>query len=188
MAKCAECGFLTLREKDTGKLREVDADYRVLGRVPPISGYEELHNYPICFAMAWELMPEVEEAAQKQFEDHSDDWGKYVLVVITRERECSAKCGILGFTKYQQGFTPKEHKEMLDRQWMIEREDKRDTDIREWQVRESRSNRKWRMAEFFIALIALILVVMAAYIERGGQPTINIITQNPPEVTIEQEP
>ena len=112
MVKCAECGFLALRDKTTGLLLEVNDDYRVSGRVPEyIKAYKEYHNYPICFTMAHDLMPEVEQAAGKQFIDQSDDWGKYVLVVITKERDC------LGFTKYQQGFTPKEHRDMLDRRW-----------------------------------------------------------------------
>ena len=117
MVKCADCGFLTLRDKTTGSLVEVNDDYRVSGNVPDyIAAYKEYHNYPICFVMAYDLMPEVEEAAKKQFFDKSDDWGKYVIEVITKERDCKTKCSTLGFAKYQQGFTPKEHLEKINRQ------------------------------------------------------------------------
>ncbi len=118
MVKCSECGFLALRDRKTGLLMEVIDDYRVSGRVPDdIAAYKEFHNWPICFAMAYDLMPEVQQAAEKQFFEQDDDWEPYVLKVITRERECPPKGKTLGFTNYQQGFTPKEHREMLDRRW-----------------------------------------------------------------------
>ncbi len=139
MVKCVDCGFLTLRDRATGLLVEVDDDYRVSGRVPPLVAYHAYHNYPICFTMAHNLMPEIEQAAQQQGEDGSDDWGKYVLGVITRERDCVATGKTLGFTEYQQGFTPKEHREMLDRQWQLEYEAKRDKEDKEW--RESQETK-----------------------------------------------
>lgn len=60
---------------------------------------------------------------------------------------------------------------MLDRQWMLEREERRDREQREWQKRESNSNKQWRTAEFVIAVIGVGLIVLAAFIERSGQPT-----------------
>jgi len=79
MVKCADCGFLALRDKTTGLLKEVIDDYRVSGRVPEyIKAYRGYHNYPICFAMAYDLIPEVEDEVLKQMIDKSDDWEKYV--------------------------------------------------------------------------------------------------------------
>ncbi len=94
-----------------------------------------------------------------------------VKAVVNTERDCKP------YRIYQPGFTPKEHYEMMDRRFMMEREDRRDRDAQ-----------KMRIAEFIVAIIALCLVVFAAYIERGGQPTINIITPNPASVNIEQQP
>ena len=60
-------------------------------------------------------------------------WGTYpgpsqlvaadVLRLIEEDYACSdASHDNDGFIRWQQGATPKEHREMLDRQWMIERE------------------------------------------------------------------
>lgn len=68
---------------------------------------------------------------------------------------------------------------MLDRELLLKREDQRDWEMREFQEREAKSNRKWRLLEFGVVLIALGLIVLAAFIEKGGQPTINI-NQSPP--------
>lgn len=56
---------------------------------------------------------------------------------------------------------------MLDRQWMIDREDRRD-----------REARRFRYIEFAVAVIGVALIVVAAFIERGGQPTINTSEPN----------
>jgi len=90
------------------------------------------------------------------------------------------------FIEWRPGLTLREHKEMIDRKWMLEREERLDNDTREWRRQESESNRRWRKIEFATVLIGLVLIVAAAFIERGGQPTINIITQEPP--IIEQQP
>src|SRR5690606_28822363 len=58
--------------------------------------------------------------------------------VLVREHDCS------GFTEWEQGFTPKEHREKLDRLMLRAREDDRD-----------RSARCWRKAEFVAVLISL---------------------------------
>lgn len=143
MVKCAECGFLTLRDKANGFLVEVDEDYRVSGKVPNIVADEYYHNWPICFTMAWNLFPEVEQAAQQQHQENSNDWGKYVLGVITRDRICPPESHRLGFAEYQQGFTPKEHRGMLDRQWLLDREERQDKEIREWQrSQEDKSDKR----------------------------------------------
>lgn len=172
MVKCSECGFLALRDKTTGLLVEANDDYRASGRVPEyIAAYKEYHNYPICFAMAYDLMPEVEQAAQQQFINGSDDWGKYTLGVINKERVCPPHGKSYGFTTWQQGFTPKEHREMLERQWMRQREDKRDADIREWQERQRKSDRRWRIIEGIVfVLLAGGFTVLGALISRGSIP------------------
>tara|TARA_Y100000310_G_scaffold287148_1_gene311855 strand:+ start:394 stop:567 length:174 start_codon:yes stop_codon:yes gene_type:complete len=40
-----------------------------------------------------------------------------------------------------------------------------------------------RWLEFGVALVAVALIVVAAFIERGGQPTINIIIPEPTIIT-----
>jgi len=189
MVKCAECGFLALRDKKTGLLVEVIDDYRVSGRVPEgVTAYKEYHNYPICFAMAYDLMPEVEQAAKKQFKDKSNDWGSYVLEVINSERRCPPNREVLGFTKYQQGFTPKEHREMLDRERLLQWQEEREKSDRSFRIQESGANRRYRIAELILVAFTIGAILFTAFWGRDTEPTINIITPDSPEVTIEQKP
>ncbi|MFC1968596.1 hypothetical protein ACFLVX_04335 [Chloroflexota bacterium] len=162
MVKCAECGFLTIRDITTGHLVEVDDAYRMEGRVREIGAYRGYQKTPICFAMAWNLMPEVEQAAQKQSKDQSDDSEKYVLRAIQKDRICPPEGKELGFTDYQQGFTPKEHREMLDRkEW------------RDWQERQRKEDKRWRLIELIVIGIITVVVaggftILGAFIERGS--------------------
>ena len=58
MAKCSECGFLTIRDKKNCLLVEVNDDYRVSGNVPSyLDEYERFYNYPTYFTMAYDLFP-----------------------------------------------------------------------------------------------------------------------------------
>ena len=184
MAKCAECGFLTLRDEATGLLVEVIDDYRVSGRVPDIAAYRRYHNYPICFAMAWDLIPEVEEAAQSQVTEQNNDWGEYVLEVITKDRDCVTTDKTLGYTKYQQGFTPKEHMEMLDRQWLLDFQSRREQADREWREEQRHLDLEWREEQekkaskrhrwdlivfgLIVTSILSVTTIIAAYIERNS--------------------
>lgn len=92
-----------------------------------------------------------------------------VMAVIGKERSCTE------FTEWQQGSSPKEHREMMDRKWMEEREERRDEAARNWQRDESRSNRKFRIAEFVVAVVGVVVLVMAVLIGRN-QTEVRIIT------------
>ena len=169
MVRCQDCGFLAPRNRQTRELVEVEGDVRHernslrnirtdhvipgTGNLPTI--YEIV---PVCFmqiANFAEEMVGVQEAA----------------AAISKERDCQA------FTPWRQGSTPKEHREMLDRKWMLQREDTRDSEAR-----------RMRQFEFIVALIGGILIVIAAFIERGGQPTIQVITNTPPTVAVNGTP
>ncbi len=94
--KCEECGFLCIREG--GHLMEADAEYRKI----VTGGGLESRAAPLCFARAFPLAQEYEEALRVK---------KYPVwalgEVLRKERPC------LSFTPWHQGFTPKEHREML---------------------------------------------------------------------------
>ena len=62
---------------------------------------------------------------------------------------------------------------MLDHDRMLKREDARDEAQRTWQAGESASNRRYRIAELVLVIITIVAVLIAAFIERGGPPTIN---------------
>lgn len=79
------------------------------------------------------------------------------MQVIQKERECGES-----FTEWQLGFTPKEHREMLDRQEFLK-----------WQARQRNEDKRWRVIELIV--IGVITVVIAggftifgAFIERGS--------------------
>ncbi len=77
------------------------------------------------------------------------------LEVITKQRQCDD-----GFTTFQLGFSPKEHREMIDRQWMLVREDRRDDTVRKWQTKMI------VVAGVFTVIAALLGAVIGAII-RG---------------------
>ena len=111
MVKCSECGFLAVRNTESHELEEADETFREKGIIPltghaegrPRSRHEPL---PLCFARCHDLQ---EEFKNVPGEDKAVPGG--VHRVIIKERQCDA------FTEWQQGFTPKEHREMIDRRW-----------------------------------------------------------------------
>ena len=75
---------------------------------------------------------------------------------------------------------------MLDRQWMREREDRRDQAQRDWQ--ERMESKRHRSSLFWLGLVAtaaiIAAIVAAAFIQRGGQPVINnIIEMSTPSIS-----
>lgn len=100
MVKCAECGYLTFRHRDSRGLVEVEENTRECGASPsiPNRGFKMYAGSPLCFMMASELQEELTE-------DKDDPGAPGVLQVIQKGRSCAA------FTPWQRGFTPKEHRE-----------------------------------------------------------------------------
>ena len=188
MVKCSECGFLALRKWGNSQLVEAIKDYRESGQKPLPIYYRDVDSCPICFVMAYDLVSEVEESAKQRLPNESGDWSGYNKIVIQKDRECPPDNKSFGFTEYQQGFTPKEHREMLDRKAMLEWQAAREREDKGFRERERISNKRYRIIELVLVVITIIVVIVAAFIERGGQPTINIITPNPSGVTIEQQP
>ena len=101
--------------RDTGSLRSR-------------AGY--LDHEPLCFVQAFDLREEIQEARGDTSPIGGDAHVAVIRNVMERERCCEK------FIKWQQGFPPKEHREMLDRQWMIDREDRRALESHEWQERQ----------------------------------------------------
>ncbi|GEM_PF-2127383 len=179
MVKCADCGFLAVYRWGLTEIEDASLvlrDNRALYPNPQGAIEDVL---PICF-LAEKHLGEALEAFDdgrklvNQLRNHGQVTDRaYWLVqmdsAIQKEHSCPS------FVPYRIGFSPKEHREMLDRQWMLEREERRDRDAREWQERESSTNRKWRFWEFVVAVIALIVIVIAAFIERGAKaPVVNV--------------
>lgn len=113
--KCSECGFIALRHKDSRILVEVEDEYRQTGTLR-FSGIYEL--YPLCILNSVNIASEI-EIIQKSVNDEpkSDNqggeipprWGEHIKVVLNNPRKCKL------FWRWKQGFSPKEHTELLDR-------------------------------------------------------------------------
>jgi len=150
MVRCSECGFLAARNIDTRNLDEVEEEFRRNGN-PPTEiiagkeiGYYRHKRYPICFVQKHNLLD--------SFKRISGEESTRFLTVIGEERQCEL------FIDWHQGYTPKEHQEMIDR----ERRDKFEADIRN-------SNKRWHIAEIILIIFLTgLFTLLGAFISRGG--------------------
>mgnify|MGYP001618254105 CR=1 FL=1 len=156
MVKCAACGFLTLRNDYTGELDEVDSTFRQSGDPParrrpdPPGRLEQSTDaifdkpyllMPICFVRAWNLFEEFNLGPNPGYATLAPD---LVWKVITKPRPCANSESKLGFVKWEQGFTPKEHREMLDRERLLKLQFDREDADRLWRERQEEREHKWR--------------------------------------------
>ena len=76
-----------------------------------------------------------------------------VLSVIGRDRNC------ISFTKWQQGASPKEHREMIDREKLLE-----------FQENRRRNDRKWHWIELIAIVIGTgLFTLLGAWIATSGK-------------------
>lgn len=149
MVKCAECGFLAARNKETRKLEEVEFESRQ-------NGYLKANRYeyiPVCFAMVISFDKECEELRKlPQYQSRFDEIGGHIypntgdliIPLLSKERDCES------FIEWIQGFTPREHQEMLDRGRMLK-----------WQADREDADRKWRTSQqWFMVIVAGIFTVI----------------------------
>ena len=108
MVKCADCGFLALRlspnyERPTS-FEETPQEIRDAGKVTQNEWYV---GKPFCFMRVAEFRTEIDAIFSDQH--------RYLPFneVIEKERNCDE------FAEWQQGSSPKEHREMMDRKWII---------------------------------------------------------------------
>lgn len=179
MVRCADCGFLGKRDRQTRELRDAEEASRRddweptrLGGSPyqPEGVYEYV---PLC--------------TQRRIEFKWDE----VPEAIKAERECS------DFMSWCPGFTPKEHQEMRDHQYLMNREDRRDglAEVRyQEQMKEQRAEHKRELLILGGLMIAAVLtaaVINAGWIPKpswagntANQPAIVVVTAIPERVPI----
>ena len=128
-----------------GQFVEISSITRSMG------GFREYPSDVICFVrvIQFPIQPRNEE----------------LLDLLQRERECAE------FTPWYQGFTPKEHEEMLDRQRLREWQAKREDEDRRWREDQRKEERRWRFIELLVfgGLVTIVYVVaqiVAALIQR----------------------
>ena len=167
MAKCADCGHLAVRGYD-GEFREVEE----LSRRPTGSNFQVL-----CFVRLRDFRHEFADLAGRVRTGPPDQWNaptfvegwdlqRYYWDIIGKEIECAE------YIDWRQGFTPKEHRERLDRQAQLLQQERRDRDLRDWQETQRRQDRRWRIIELVVlGLLATLLAggftILGAFIQRG---------------------
>jgi hypothetical protein len=174
--RCADCGFLCARRSVGAELTEVDLSCRqewnardiVAGggsRTPLI-----FLASPACFAM------------KRRFDLEDRDKGKGgITEAIQKPIECSS------FVPWQQGFSPKEHREMMTAQQMQvfqEEQRRRDRDWQEeqktmdraWQVLENRKN---RITQVFCMIVAVLCGLAGVIIGKKLSEPAPIVIQVP---------
>jgi hypothetical protein len=152
MVKCADCGFLTHRNRIDGNFVEVFTEYREIGKYIGIVTFLNTENYPLCFLQSFDLSKEGENQFGKPDivpgEGDITNWPQRILGVIQKERKCSE------FRKWQQGFSPKEHREMMDRERLLK-----------YQENQRKEDRKWQNTQQVrLAIIAGIFTIIGALI------------------------
>ncbi len=98
--RCKQCGFLTVVNAKTRELVSAEIALRELGRLPGDGKFYIYDERPLCFVLAADIPAEMGQ--------HPDDSTR--MVAVSRVRECDK------LVPWRQGFTPKEHQEMIDRQ------------------------------------------------------------------------
>ena len=141
--KCCDCGFLAVRNKQTRQLMEAELEIRANHETKDTI-YELL---PICFRMEEQLEDDISQLKRgtKLAGKTGISWID-ISMVTDRYRDC------ISFTKWQQGWTPREHFDMD-----LMKEQKNQENIR------NSVNHRWRIAEF----VALVIIV----------PVVTVITQ-----------
>jgi hypothetical protein len=147
---CASCGFLSVRHFQTRELLDAELQFREEGRIPwvkldqrtEVPAYDE---YPICFLR------------KIDFGEHIGRPCEHV-----QRQDALHRCCCDQHTPWKQGFTPREHWEMIQEEarlkWQAEREEadrayRADNDraIREFQAEQARLNREHNEKSLSIA-------------------------------------
>jgi len=168
--KCADCGFLAVRITETRELVDAEMPLRTDGSLSTHSAVLSggfittnatmFDTHHVCFVQAFDLVAETGI--------HPADAQRKAMVL--NQRDCHS------FTPWQQGFTPKEHRQMLslkeereERQKFYERE-------RDERNEDRVSERRWRWFEI-ISIIVLVPFTSALFTylehryEEKPQPT-----------------
>lgn len=106
--RCAECGFLSLREIKTRLSVEVEEWYREAESLEELSGVVRA-GYPFCYQGAAHLPSEVSGSIRDKPSD-PEVTARAILFVIQDARTCYA------FEQWREGDSPKEHAERRDRE------------------------------------------------------------------------
>jgi hypothetical protein len=177
---CADCGFLSYPNKAAHSLEEVDCEERQHGKLHAenigSTSYFGFIPSPVCFVMAFDLPDEIQQTYNQATSEQEKN--ESTKKVIDRPRECKSFC------RWQQGFSPKEHKEMMDSanimKWqedehlrrMKEEERRRKEDL-EWRATqeektEARWNKEHRLQRHQLLVVGIVGTIILAIAQIVG--------------------
>jgi hypothetical protein len=179
VAKCVECGFLCARNLTTRELDEVEKSFRETGSPQPFivtdgEGYEHSKSsydaWLVCLLQKYDLISEIGSNGQQIAPP-------VLCNILQMERDCD------GFTNWKQGFTPKEHLQIIDRKKALDWQTQRDIEDKKWREeqrtldltwredQETKANARHRWDLIITGGCATIIIagatILAAFIEKG---------------------
>jgi hypothetical protein len=145
MPKCAECGYLASRNYESRELEETELGTRNgEAIVISLSTGMPIYELPVCFMQVIDLRYEFKNDTPQ------------ITPVIQQSRECNE------FVKWKQGFTPKEHREMIDRQWMQKHQEEHEKADKEWREKqEARHSREEWLRYIFLGIVTIVATLIA---------------------------
>jgi len=165
MVKCSECGFIAWRHRETRELVEADGEFRQDFHFPSAISARE---YPLCFMRKRNIGKDYEKAKNADSLESvatalgSNQRASILRNVLAAEFPCDS------FSEWQQGFTPKEHRELVDRKELLEWQAAREDADRTWRKEQAISERFWRLIQVLVfGLAGGAVAIAAALIGRG---------------------
>ena len=160
MAMCRDCGYLALRRISDNALVEahslVREDGRTRGQGTHSGDIDVYEPHALCFRQQAEL--------HLAPEGHSNIPAHTNLAAITQDHDCPE------FREWQQGFTPKEHRELHLAEIADQRDAQRIEDDRKWREEQARDAhdrhlealRSNRQTALWTAIIAVLSTLLTA--------------------------
>ena len=123
IAECRTCGFLTLRRKDTLELVVADRWFRERGFVEPV--YAPQFEQKMYCAVRKSNLEEEKDGIRLAEGGPAAQPSKRLDVIKLPRPECESG-ELQRWVRWEPMFTPKEHREILFREILLKREDRRD--------------------------------------------------------------
>ena len=143
---CHSCGFLAIRTRDSiSPLYEADQHSREAGEAfvlpSPTAKAGEAMQFT-CGRAAIDFKAEFEQWRRQHGADDGDQRAQWVNFL---HRVWPKPCG--EWQSWIPGVSPKERREMLDRQWMHDQEQARIEADRKWRVEQAEMEHRWRVEQ-----------------------------------------
>ena len=150
---CSSCGFLAaLDYTDNSAVDTAGLWFRKHGHQIVGAMFEGL---PMCYVLAQPIHDEARALAPPNQEPTAEQ----VTTIIQKPRgDCPE------WMEWVPWLPPKEHREMLDRERMLQWQAEREEADRSFRESERRSNRRYRLAELVLVIVTIAVILVAAFV------------------------